>query len=226
MKQNFIYRRITILWGDPNRIKCDLIAKEFGRRKCNIDLAKSAVDSSSLLGLFASVRADVVVTNARLRDGPRAGYGIIQQLRKTSPKTHIVVTLDSVDRQQVIDAFRNGAHGVVSGDDSFDVLCKCIEAVVRGEIWASRRELSYVLDALSAAPSSRIATLGETSALTRREEDVVRLVAEARTNREISKQLMLSPNTVRNYLFRIFDKTGVSNRMELVLRTRHLEDAG
>jgi DNA-binding NarL/FixJ family response regulator len=202
-----------------------LIAKEFGRRKCNIDLVKSAVDSSSLLGLCASVRADVVLTNARLRDGPRAGYRIIQELRKTSPKTHIVVTLDSVDRQQVIDAFRNGAHGVVSGDDSFAVLCKCIEAVVRGEIWASRRELYYVLDALSAVPPSRIATVGGSNALTRREEDVVRLVAEARTNREISEQLMLSPNTVRNYLFRIFDKTGVSNRIELVLRALHREEA-
>jgi DNA-binding NarL/FixJ family response regulator len=224
MKADYIRRRITLIWGNPNQLYCELIAKEFRYRKCRIDVIKSAVDSSSLLGLFASVRADVVVTNARLRDGPRAGYRVIQQLRKTSPKTHIVVTLDSVDRQQVIDAFRNGAHGVVSGDDSFEVLCKCIEAVARGEIWASRRELYYVLDALSTVPPSRLTTEGESNALTKREEDVVRLVAEARTNREISQQLMLSPNTVRNYLFRIFDKTGVSNRMELVLRTLHREE--
>jgi len=211
--------RIRVILGDASRINCELITKEFRRRKCSIDVVNSATDSSSLLALFSLGEADVVVTHARLRDGHHVGYCIIQQLHKAHPKTRIIVLVDSTDRQEVIDAFRNGAHGVVNADDSFEILCRCIEAVMRGEVWASRRELYYVLKALSDPPSSRMTNVKESNLLTKREEDVVRLVGEALTNREISQQLKLSPNTVRNYLFRIFDKTGVSSRMELVLRT-------
>lgn len=217
--------KINVIWGDPSRINCDLVAKEFRRRKRNIDIVHSATTSSSLLELFTSVEPNVVVTNEQLRDGPHAGYRIVQQIRRTSPRTRVVVTLNSTDRQNVIDAFRNGAHGVVSGDDSFEGLCKCIEVVTRGEMWASPRELSYVFEALSVPPPSRTDRTPRPNLLTKREEEVVRLVGEARTNREISEQLMLSPNTVRNYLFRIFDKTGVSSRIELALHSRNRDES-
>ena len=92
---------------------------------------------------------------------------------------------------------------------------------MRGEVWASRRELYCVFEALTDPASSRVTNVKVSNPLTKREEEVVRLVAEALTNREISRQLKLSENTVRNYLFRIFDKTGVSSRMELALRNLH-----
>jgi DNA-binding NarL/FixJ family response regulator len=90
---------------------------------------------------------------------------------------------------------------------------------MQGEIWASNKELCYLLEALSEPVPAQITNAKGLNILTKREDDVVRLVAEGLTNREISARLNLSENTVRNYLFRIFDKLGISSRVELVLRT-------
>jgi two-component system, NarL family, nitrate/nitrite response regulator NarL len=212
-------RRIRVIWGDASRLNCELIAKQFKENKSNVDVIASATDSSQLLTLVSGVAADVIVTHTRLRDGSHGAYRVMRKLRNLHPKIRTIVLINSTDRQEVIEAFRNGAHGVVSGDDSFETVCKCIEAVMRGEVWASRKELYYVLEALSAPAASRMTVVEESNRLTKREEEVVQLVAEALTNREISEKLMLTQNTVRNYLFRIFDKTGVSSRTELVLRT-------
>ena len=84
-------------------------------------------------------------------------------------------------------------------------------------MWASSRELHFLIDALGAAPLARPVSLRKTGLLTKREEGVVHLVAGGMTNRDISQELKLSEYTVRNYLFRIFNKVGTSNRLELAL---------
>jgi DNA-binding NarL/FixJ family response regulator len=97
-------------------------------------------------------------------------------------------------------------------------LCKCIHAVFSGQIWANSKQLQVVVDALSKnVPPARIRNARGASLLTQREEGLVHLVAEGRTNRDISRHLNLSEHTVRNYLFRIFNKLGTSNRLELAL---------
>ena len=128
--------------------------------------------------------------------------------------------LDSVERAMVIEAFRAGADGIISRDKSFEVLCKCIQAVHRGEVWASSEELRFVFSALPQIPLDGTIDCESTKRavlLTKREEGLARLVAEGFTNRDISRHMNLSENTVRNYLFRIFNKLGTSNRLELAL---------
>jgi DNA-binding NarL/FixJ family response regulator len=77
--------------------------------------------------------------------------------------------------------------------------------------------MEYVLDALIQARPLRVVNAEGLNLLSKREEEVMRLVAEGLGNREISELLVLSEHTVKNYLFRIFDKLGISNRVELVL---------
>jgi DNA-binding NarL/FixJ family response regulator len=125
--------------------------------------------------------------------------------------------LDTRERQLVIDAFRCGAHGVVFRDEPLETLGKCIHAVNQGQIWASSEHLGYILEALSQQVPMRLQDAHGIDLLSKREEAVVRQVAEGLTNREISIRLKLSEHTVRNYLFKIFDKLGVSTRVELVL---------
>jgi DNA-binding NarL/FixJ family response regulator len=84
-------------------------------------------------------------------------------------------------------------------------------------VWASSKELHFVIDALGPALQAKSISLRATGLLTKREEGVVHLVAEGMTNRDISQELKLSEHTVRNYLFRIFNKVGTSNRLELAL---------
>jgi len=97
-----------------------------------------------------------------------------------------------------------------------EIVCKCIQVVYQGEVWATSKEIRFALDALADDTRADKSSKGRTL-LTKREEGVVHLVSEGMTNRDISRLLNLSEHTVRNYLFRIFNKVGTSNRLELAL---------
>jgi DNA-binding NarL/FixJ family response regulator len=125
--------------------------------------------------------------------------------------------LDARTRELVVDAFRFGAHGVIFRDEPVETLCKCIHAVSEGQVWANSLHLGFLLEALTQVSPVRLQDARGGNLLTKREEDVARLVAEGMSNREISRQLRLSEHTVRNYLFRVFEKLGISSRVELVL---------
>lgn len=109
------------------------------------------------------------------------------------------------------EAFRAGASGIFSRDQSSDLFCKCIHAVHRGQVWANSRESRFIIDALGPTQPMKATLPRATGLLTKREEGVVHLVAEGLTNRDISQQLNLSEHTVRNYLFRIFNKVGTGS---------------
>src|SRR5580698_1388157 len=97
------------------------------------------------------------------------------------------------------------------------MLCKCIQCVSRGEIWINNQQMNYVLDALSEVPTLRVVNSAGRLLLTPREEQVVALVADGLTNRGVAVELGLSEHTIKKYLLRIFDKVGISSRVELVL---------
>jgi DNA-binding NarL/FixJ family response regulator len=96
-------------------------------------------------------------------------------------------------------------------------LSKCIQAVHQGQIWASNEDLEHVISALSTQKPLQLNNALGTPLLTRREEDVVRLVADGLRNREIALRLKVKEHSVRNYIYRIFEKLGVSSRVELML---------
>jgi DNA-binding NarL/FixJ family response regulator len=127
-----------------------------------------------------------------------------------------VVLLDCSKPETVVDAFRAGARGIFCRSQAIKMLCKCISAVYQGQIWANCLELSFLLEALSATPSFCSTNVGSFSVLSDRERDVVRCVAEGLANREIAMRLNIRQHTVKNYMFRIFEKVGVSSRLELL----------
>jgi DNA-binding NarL/FixJ family response regulator len=161
--------------------------------------------------------ADVAVIGARLEDEALAGFDITREILASRSRPSVIIILDSNKPAMVVEAFRAGASGIFSREQSSELLCKCIHAVHKGQIWASSKELHFVIDALGPALAAKSMTLRGTGLLTKREEGVVHLVAEGMTNRDISQELKLSEHTVRNYLFRIFNKVGTSNRLELAL---------
>jgi DNA-binding NarL/FixJ family response regulator len=159
----------------------------------------------------------VAVIGARLEEKALAGFDITREISARRSKPSVIIILDSNKPTMVVEAFRAGASGIFSRDQSSDLLCKCIHAVHKGQIWASSKELHFVIDALGPALAAKSISLRGTGLLTKREEGVVHLVAAGMTNRDISQELKLSEHTVRNYLFRIFNKVGTSNRLELAL---------
>jgi DNA-binding NarL/FixJ family response regulator len=219
-------RSVRVVLGDTSRMNCDLVTQEFKRRNCGIQVVASAVDTTELLATVSSTSPDVVVCHVDLRDNHDAGMRATRQLRILQPGLRIVLLLRSNQREQIVKAFRHGAHGVFSSDESIVELCKCIENVMRGEIWASHQQLGYLLEALSESAPANENVGKAANRLTKREEEIAGLVAVGLTNREIAVRLSLSEHTVRNYLFRIFDKMGISSRVELVLRVVEQSQSG
>ena len=146
----------------------------------------------------------------------------LRTVHLTTPQIAKIALLDCDDREAILQAFRSGARGIFSlADSSFDSLCECIRRVHRGEIWASSRHLGYLLDSVCESPTLQVLTASGDKLLTSREEQVVALVADGLSNRNIAGELGLSEHTVKKYLFRIFEKLGISNRVELVLYAVH-----
>src|ERR1035441_5024088 len=90
-------------------------------------------------------------------------------------------------------------------------------AFPRGRFWINSQQMNYVLDALSEVPTLRVVNSTGRCLLTPREEQVVALVADGLTNRGVASEMGLSEHTIKKYLLRIFDKVGISSRVELVL---------
>jgi DNA-binding NarL/FixJ family response regulator len=208
---------VKVFIADGSQLSCQLIAAAVRRGRYRTRVVGYATDASGVREGLEESEADVAVIGARLENEDLAGFHVTREILASSHKPSVIIILDSNKPAMVVEAFRAGASGIFSRDQSSDLLCKCIHAVHTGQVWASSKELHFVIEALgSAAPAKTISVRGM-GLLTKREEGVVHLVAEGMTNRDISHELNLSEHTVRNYLFRIFNKVGTSNRLELAL---------
>lgn len=209
---------VNVFIADAGRMGCELMAAALSRSKCKVAVVGYATNWEECRSGLGEAEADVAVIAAQLKEGATAGFDLAIEVREAYPNTNIVMMLDSIERSTVIEAFRSGASGIFSRDGSFELLCKCIHSVHQGQIWAGSRELRFLVEMLARRPSASASSSPKLpQSLTKREQGVVDLVAEGLTNRDISKQLNLSENTVRNYMFRIFNKVGTSNRLELAL---------
>jgi len=207
-------RTISVLVADNTRMNTDLLADAVERNP-SFQIVRSIASDTHLMQIASELQPDVAVISAGLGDESSRGCEIARKLRAASPSTNAILLMDQPHRAVVVDAFRAGARGVFCRVGSVEELCKCIDRVSRGQIWAGCDEIKYILDALVQSNPPRLEALG-TSLLSPRELEVVRRVAEGLSNREIADQLKLSQHTIKNYLFRIFDKLGVSNRAELI----------
>jgi len=207
-------RIVTVLVADNTRMNTDLLADAVERNP-NFKIVRSIAGDIHLMQIASELRPDVAVISAGLGDESGKGCEIARKLRAASPSTNAILLMDHPHRTVVVDAFRAGARGVFCRVGSVEDLCKCIDRVSRGQIWAGCDEIKYLLDALVQSNPPRLEALG-TRLLSPREQEVVRGVAQGLSNREIADHLKLSQHTIKNYLFRIFDKLGVSNRAELI----------
>jgi len=208
---------ITVLVADSNQMQCQLLVRAL-RRRPEFRVTSCDAEMTTILSAVASSATQVAILNP---DRPRDNghdMTIVRRLHLTHPEVAKILLLDAHDRNMVVNAFRSGAKGLFCFSDyPFRLLCKCIQSVHQGQVWANSEQLQYLIEALSQVPSLMVVSASGARLLTPREEQVVALVADGLSNRAVASELRLSEHTVKKYLFRIFDKLGISSRVELVL---------
>lgn len=208
---------ISVLVADSNQTQSQLLCGAL-RRQGTFKVASAPARLSECLCALENGPPDVVLLADWTGNHRQQLYELVRGIHAASPNLAMVLLLDNYDRELVVNSLRAGARGLFClASMPFKYLCRCIISVHRGQYWTNTEQMRYVIDAISIGPSVRLINPGGQVVLTPREEQTVSLVTEGLNNREIGQELNLKENTVKKSLLRIYDKLGVSNRVELVL---------
>lgn len=213
--ENDVTLGIRVLLADSKQMESQLLVSAL--RDSGFQVFPCA-DISSILETAEHRGADVALMSCAGSQTGLPDLSALRTLHLACPHIPKIFLLEADNHELVVQAFRFGARGIFClADSSFQLLCQCIEGVHRGEIWATTRQLNYLLDSFCQLSGLRVVNACGEKLLTSREEQVVALVADGLSNRHVATELGLSEHTVKKYLFRIFEKLGISNRVELVL---------
>ena len=209
---------IHVLVADNSPLHTQLLVGVLSR-EADLKVLSSELDAAKVVAASIAHKIDVFVLSAFMDEDAERGLRVLEELKEAAPHTRAVILLDSSRIASVVESFRAGARGVFDHRKSPDALCQCIRQVHAGQVWIRNEEIAVLLDSLASTPKLKTVDARGMNLLSKREEDVVRCVTEGLTNREIADRLGLSQHTIKNHLFRIFDKLGVSNRIELLFVT-------
>ena len=208
------FRQIRLLIAEETPLGCQLLENSFTRSR--FEVVACATSCSEIVDSMNARSVDVALVSESLQGGRFAGFQALNKLGESFPTVRKVLLLRSA-LDLVVEAFRAGAEGVVCRTEPIQVLCKCIQAVHKGQIWANSHQLHLLLQALRTSTPLRVINSEGQYLLAQREDELANLVAEGMTNREIAQKLGVAEHTVSNSLFRIYEKLGISSRVELVL---------
>jgi DNA-binding NarL/FixJ family response regulator len=208
-------KAVRVFVADSSPINSQLLADTLARDP-QIEVVGFGSNPDDTFARSLVSAPDILLVSARLDELPTRGVELVRQIRNEMTSVRAIVLLDSSKADIVVEAFRSGASGVFSRSVPIEALFKCIHAVHQGQIWANSSELGFLLRALAAHRPFQPTECNGMLLLSKREREVVQCLTEALTNREIAERLTISQHTVKNYMFRIFEKLGVSNRVELI----------
>jgi len=209
------WHTIRFVLVDRTRMDCQLLAASLQGSSDRCKVVGTAVSAAEARAILKQHGPEVALVSPHLAEGPLAGFDLVQEMRDSFPATRAIMLLNSMEPRTVIYSFQVGAKGVFSRDRSVEALAKCIEVVHQGQIWAGTSELQIILQAMAKRSHFEPLSATGTKLLTSREAEVANLVAEGLRNREISERLKLSTHTIKNYLYRVYEKLGISSRVEL-----------
>ena len=212
--------RINVLLADSKQLESQLLAASLRRHGFEVFCCPSELPP--IMEFIEHGGAVVAVISCAAPYSGAPDLAMIRTLHLMHPQIPKVFLMDTENRQLAVQAFRSGARGLFClGNSSFQLFCECIERVHRGEIFATNQQLSYLLDSVCQSLCMRVVSATGKILLTSREGQVVALVTAGLSNRNVANELGLSEHTVKKYLFRIFEKLGISSRVELVLYALH-----
>jgi two-component system, NarL family, nitrate/nitrite response regulator NarL len=172
------------------------------------EVVGEAASAEQTLALLRELSASILLLDFSL---PGSAIELLGQLRGASVRT--VIVAEDITRREVANVMKLDACGIISKNSEPELLLKCVRSVSGGELWLGRHDVAAIVHALSASPAPAANRAG----LTPRERQIIELVATGESNRGLAHLLAVSEDTIKHHLTNIFDKIGVSNRLELTL---------
>jgi DNA-binding NarL/FixJ family response regulator len=186
-----------------------------------LSVVGEAADGIEALKLALKLKPDILLLDLAMPRQP--GLDTLGELADTCPNLRTILLTAAIEKAQIVQALQLGARGVVMKESATQLLLKCIRAVMNGELWVGRESVSDLVQFLreGARGARQKEPLQKNFGLTPRELEVVTAIVGGYTNRDVAQKFSISEDTVKHHLTNIFDKLGVSNRLELALFAVH-----
>ncbi|HTS28863.1 MAG TPA: response regulator transcription factor [Bryobacteraceae bacterium] len=225
--------KIRIVVADDHPIFRDGLCKLLGLEE-DFEVVAQAQDGRQVLDVLQQFEPDILLLDLKMPG--LDGLATLQRLQAARNKTRVIVLTASDDKNEFVQAMKLGTSGIVLKQTATELLIKSIRKVHAGEIWLDSHTTAAVIRTFVAAdeaanaaapPVTQAQQLAsaprdrERSPLSQREREIVALVAQGFKNKEMAEKMFISEQTVKNHLHNIFDKLGVSDRLELALYAIH-----
>src|SRR5580698_4837894 len=212
---------IRVLIADDHPIVRDGLKKLLSLEE-DFQVVGEASDGCEVLDRVQELDPDVLLLDLRMPN--LDGLSALQALQQTNKRTRVIVLTASEDKNEFVQAMKLGCSGIVLKQTAPELIVKSIRKVHGGEIWLDSHTTAAVMRQFAAPGGVGSGGSGKTrerSPLSQREREIVQLVAQGYKNKEMAEKMFISEQTVKNHLHNIFDKLGVSDRLELALYAIH-----
>jgi two-component system nitrate/nitrite response regulator NarL len=214
--------RISVLVADDHPIVREGLRRLLALEE-DIEIVGEVGDGDSVVAMVDQLDPDILLLDLRMPG--MDGLSALQRIQKLGRKTKTIVLTASEDKNEFVQAMKLGCSGIVLKQTASELIVKSIRKVHAGEIWldshttaAVMRQFASPMDLASPGGTARTR---DRSPLSHREREIVALVAQGYKNKEMAEKMFISEQTVKNHLHNIFDKLGVSDRLELALYAIH-----
>lgn len=216
-------RRIRILIADDHPIFRDGLRTLLSLQP-DFEIVAEAHNGTEVLEALDRHAPDVLLLDLKMPG--LDGLSVLQRLQTVKNPTRVIVLTASEDKNELVQAMRLGTSGIVLKQTPTEMLIKSIRKVYAGEIWLDSNTTAAVMRQFSKGEEAPFTTAGpnrerDRSPLSQREREIVSFVAQGYKNKEMAEKMFISEQTVKNHLHNIFDKLGVSDRLELALYAIH-----
>jgi DNA-binding NarL/FixJ family response regulator len=210
--------RVRIVVADDHPIFREGLIKLLQTRP-DLEIVGAATDGDEALPLVKQVQPDVLLLDLAM---PRmSGLVALRELKGMKTSTRIILLTAAIERPDIVTALQVGAQAVILKESASDVLYKCIQAVMNGQYWLGRKPVPTLNAALREASVAYPEPAAKHFGLTPREREIIGVILDGCSNGDIAAKFSISEKTVKHHLTNIFDKVGVSNRLELALFALH-----
>ena len=188
-------------------------------REPDLRILGEAGNGREALQLANTLKPDILLLDLSM---PRvSGMEALRRLASVPSQVRPILFVESPEKSQIVEALKLGARGIVPRRTTTQMLLKCIRAVASGEYWVGHQNISDLIECIRAADPKPEPGDSNGFRLTKRELEIVTSIVDGYTNKEIAKRLSISEQTVKHHLTSIFEKVGVTNRLELALFAMH-----